>query len=168
MIVTQETQNSLIELIGKCFVENRYLDRLVSILGTKFAYNNTSNLIHKGIAHYFPLLADEIGEKTLERYNIPVYYPATPSAGQDYSSVEEIIKDMEERMLDFQIAMMGVCKIAQHNDDLHVYGRRCTGCSCWYDHECNVWLVNTGINAYRRSCSTCIYCYRRNVGCNLY
>ena len=34
MIVTQETQNSLIELIGKCFVENRYLDRLVSILGT--------------------------------------------------------------------------------------------------------------------------------------
>ena len=65
MIVTQETQNSLIELIGKCFVENRYLDRLVSILGTKFAYNNTSNLIHKGIAHYFPLLADEIGEKTL-------------------------------------------------------------------------------------------------------
>lgn len=121
MIVTQETQNSLIELIGKCFVENRYLDRLVSILGTKFAYNNTSNLIHKGIAHYFPLLADEIGEKTLERYNIPVYYPATPSAGQDYSSVEEIIKDMEERMLDFQIAMMGVCKIAQYNDDLHVY-----------------------------------------------
>lgn len=121
VLVTQATQQSLIELIGKCFSENRYLDRLVSVLGTKFAYNNTADLIHHHMAHYFPVLADEIGEKCLERYNIPVYYPATPEGGKDYSSVSEIIKDLEDKMVEFQIALMGVCKIAQDNGDLHVY-----------------------------------------------
>lgn len=121
MIVTQATQKALMELIGACFKENRYLDRLVSVLGVKFAYNNTANLVHHGIAHYFPNVADEIGEKCLERYNIPVYYEATPSGGQDYGSVSEIIKDLENHMIDFQIKIMAVCKIAQDNGDIHVY-----------------------------------------------
>lgn len=121
MIVSEETQKALTEIIGQCFRENRYLDRLVSVLGVKFAYNNTADLIHHGIAHYFPALSDQIGEKCLERYNIPVYYEATPSGGQDYSSVNEIIKDLEERMINFQISLMGVCKIAQDNNDIHVY-----------------------------------------------
>lgn len=121
MIVSEATQKALTEIIGQCFRENRYLDRLVSVLGVKFAYNNTADLIHHGIAHYFPTLSDQIGEKCLERYNIPVYYEATPSGGQDYSSVNEIIKDLEERMINFQISLMGVCKIAQDNNDIHVY-----------------------------------------------
>lgn len=121
MIVSEATQKALTEIIGQCFRENRYLDRLVSVLGVKFAYNNTADLIHHGIAHYFPALSDEIGEKCLERYNIPVYYEATPSGGQDYASVNEIIKDLEERMIDFQSALMGVCRIAQDNGDIHVY-----------------------------------------------
>ena len=103
MIVSEFTQKALTEIIGQCFRENRYLDRMVSIIGVKFAYNNTADLIHHGIAHYFPTLADTIGEKCLERYNIPVYYEATPSGGQDYGSVKEAIDDLEERMIDFQI-----------------------------------------------------------------
>ena len=121
MLVTENTQKVLTELIGKCFAENRYTDRLVSVLGVKFAYNNTADLIHQYIAHMYPALADTIGEKTLERYNIPVFYPATPEGGRDYNSVVDIIKDLEERTIDFQIALMGACKIAQDNGDIHVY-----------------------------------------------
>ena len=121
MLVTENTQKVLIEMIGKCFAENRYTDRLVSVLGVKFAYNNTADLIHQYIAHMYPALADTIGEKTLERYNIPVFYPATPEGGRDYNSVVDIIKDLEERTIDFQIALMGACKIAQDNGDIHVY-----------------------------------------------
>lgn len=121
MLVTKVTQDALTELIGRCFAENRYTDRLVSVLGVKFAYNNTANLIHHGIAHMYPVLSDEIGEKCLERYNISVEYPATPEGRRDYSSVNEIIKDLEERTIDFQIALMGVCKVAQENGDIHVY-----------------------------------------------
>lgn len=121
MLVTKSTQDAIIELIGRCYQENRYLDRLVSVLGVKFAYNNTANLVHHGISHMYPRIADTIGEKCLERYNIPVFYPATTEGGQDYASVREVIKDLEERTIDFQIMLMGVCKLSQENGDIHVY-----------------------------------------------
>src|SRR5574344_704082 len=86
MIVTQATIDAVTELIGECFKMNRHLDRLVSVLGVEFAYNNTADLVHQGIAHYYPMLADSLGEKCLERYNVPVYYAATPEGGQDFAT----------------------------------------------------------------------------------
>lgn len=121
MIVTQATIDAVTELIGDCFKMNRHLDRLVSVLGVEFAYNNTANLVHQGIAHYYPMLADSLGERCLERYNIPVYYAATPEGGQDYTSVTEIIKDLEKVNIEFQTKMMGCCKVAFENNDIHVY-----------------------------------------------
>ena len=121
MIVTQATIDAVTELIGDCFKMNRHLDRLVSVLGVEFAYNNTANLVHQGIAHYYPMLADSLGEKCLERYNVPVYYAATPEGGQDYTSVTEIIKDLEKVNIEFQTKMMGCCNVAFENNDIHVY-----------------------------------------------
>ena len=121
MIVTQATIDAVTELIGDCFKMNRHLDRLVSVLGVAFAYNNTSNLVHQGIGHYYPMLADSLVERCLERYNIPVYYAATPEGGQDYTSVAEIIKDLEKVNSEFQTKMMGCCKVAFENNDIHVY-----------------------------------------------
>ena len=121
MIVTQATIDAVTELIGDCFKMNRHLDRLVSVLGVEFAYNNTADLVHQGIAHYYPMLADSLGEKCLERYNVPVYYASTPEGGQDYTSVTEIIKDLEKVNIDFQTKMMGCCKVAFENNDIHVY-----------------------------------------------
>lgn len=121
MIVSKPTQDALMEIIKMCFIENRHLDRLVSVLGVKFACNNSADLIHHGIAHYFPALSDNIGELCLERYNIPVEYGATPSAFENYSSVTEIISTLENRIIDFQTAFMGVCKIAFENNDIHVF-----------------------------------------------
>ena len=121
MLVTQNTINAVTELIGECFKMNRHLDRLVSVLGTKFAYNQTANFVHHGIAHYYPVLADSLGERCLERYNIPVFYAATPEGSQDYKSVVEIIKDLEKINIEFQSMMMGCAKIAFDNNDIHVY-----------------------------------------------
>lgn len=121
MIVTQETQNVIIELIGECFKMNRILDRQVSVLGVKFVYSNTANLCHQYIAHYFPTLADKLGELCLERYNIPVAYPATPAGMQDYSDAEELIHDMEDKVIEFQTKFMGACRVAFENNDIHVY-----------------------------------------------
>lgn len=121
MIVSKQTVDALYELIKQCFVENRLLDRCVSVLGVKFACNQSAELIHKGIAHYFPALSDKIGESTLERYNIPVVYGETPSGAEDYFSVAEIIHIVNQRVIDFQSMMMGVCRIALDNNDIHVY-----------------------------------------------
>lgn len=121
MIVSKETQNAAMELIGECFKMNRQLDRMVSVLGVKFSYNNTANLIHHGIAHYYPVLADEIGEKCLERYSISVVYAPTPAGDKDYNTVKEIIQKFENINIEFQTLMMGCCKVAFDNNDIHVY-----------------------------------------------
>jgi len=121
MIVSKNTQDALMEIIKMCFTENRVLDRLVSVLGVKFACNNSAKLIHHNIAHYFPALSDNIGQLCLERYNISVEYGETPSASEDYSSVTEIISILEKRIIDFQTMFMGLCKITFDNNDFHVF-----------------------------------------------
>lgn len=120
-LVSQPTQDALMELIKACFRENRVLDRLVSILGVKFVMNQTAEFLHLHVSHYFPILADRIGESTLERYNIPVVYGETPKADEDYTSVKECLEIVERRMIDFQAMMMGVCKIAFDHNDIQVY-----------------------------------------------
>lgn len=121
MIVSKNTQDALMELIKQCFVANRKLDRCVSVLGVDFACNQSANLIHLHIAHYFPALSDKIGELSLERYNISVLYGETPSGYEQYSTVTELIYYIEQLTIDFQSMFMGVCKIAMDNNDIHVY-----------------------------------------------
>lgn len=121
MNVSDRTIEVLYELIGACFRENRAFDRKVSVLNTKFAMNNTAELCHKGIAHYFPSLADIIGEKCLERYNIDVKYEATPEGVEDYNNPKDIIYSMRDRTLEFQNMFMGCIMIVQQNQDIQCY-----------------------------------------------
>ena len=121
MIVSKNTQDALMELIKQCFIENRKFDRLVWVFFVKFSMKQVADLIHNGIAHWFPALSDKIGEQTLERYNISVIYGETPSGAEDYDRASDIIADVERRVIDFQTMFMGVCKIALENNDIHVY-----------------------------------------------
>lgn len=148
MIVTKSTQDALMELIKQCFTENRVLDRMVSVLGTKFAYNNTAELIHHKIAHYFPALSDKIGATCLERYNISVVYGETPAADEDYNSVAEIIGLIEGRIIDFQTMLIGVSKISFENDDLHVFVELSELLKDYNNIVAQVILLNDKIKAY--------------------
>lgn len=121
MIVSQNTQNALMEIIAQCFWENRKIDRMVSVLGVDLVCPNAANKIHHQIAHYFPQLSDLIGEKCLERYNISVLYGETPNGIENYNTAIELLDVLQKYVLDFQIMLMGVCKIAQENNDFHVY-----------------------------------------------
>lgn len=121
MNVSDETVVYLYELISECFSLNRKLDRQVSVLGTKFAMNNTANLCHQGFAHLFPQLADEIGEKCLERYNITVEYGFTQEAKSDYSTISEIIYLMNDEIIEFQNMLMGAIKFSYENNDIQIY-----------------------------------------------
>ena len=121
-MVTDDSVQILYELIKKCFEMNRILDREVSVLGATFAMNNIAKKCHLGIAHYFPSLADKIGELCLERYNISVVYGETPTADKEYNSPLEIISEMNSTVKDFQLFFMDdVCKRVFNNDDIQVY-----------------------------------------------
>ena len=121
MNVQQSTIDSIYELIKQCFVMNRKLDRMVSVMGVNFACNYSANKCHLGIAHYYPNLSDQIGERCLERYNIDIKYGETPSGKEDYLSVADIIQTMEDKVVEFQNMYMGAMKVAFENNDLQVY-----------------------------------------------
>lgn len=122
MNINQRTIDALYELVNQCFQMNRFCDSLVSVLGVKFAMNQTADKIHKnGICHYFPSLSDSIGDACLERYNIIVKYGATKEELSDYDSVMEMIEKLEERLIEFQNMYMGTMKISFENNDLHIY-----------------------------------------------
>jgi hypothetical protein len=119
--VSEKTIDGLYVLIKQCFEENRWTDRMVSVLGVKFACNQSSLLIHHGVAHAYPKLSDKIGELCLERYNIPVEYGSTNEGKQEYGSVMSMIQELEDRSIAFQNMLMGVMKIAWEDNDLQVY-----------------------------------------------
>lgn len=121
MLVSSKTVENLMYMVGECFKLNRVLDRCQSVIGVKFVYPVTAGLIHEHMAHWATAFADEIAEKTLERYNIPVIYYATPTGGKDYANIVEAIEDVETNIVNFQSMFMGCCKIAQENGDIHVY-----------------------------------------------
>lgn len=121
MNVSQSTIKALYDLIGECFQYNRWFDRWVSILGVNFACNQASLLIHHNIAHFYPALSDKIGERCLERYNIPVEYAATDEGKQNYNSVTDMIGQAEAKVIDFQNMFVAVIKIAKDNEDINVY-----------------------------------------------
>ena len=122
MFVSERTQAALQELIIECFQCNRNADRMVSVIGVDMVCPKTSVLLHHHIAHYFPAVADTIGEKTLERYNISVKYGATqPPFEISGLSLKGIIAKFEEMCVDFQSMLMATIKIALENNDIHVY-----------------------------------------------
>lgn len=121
MIVSERTQEAILELIAKCFEENRWADRAVSVLGVQFACNQTANLLHHHIAHLYPAISDQIGEKCLERYNIPIIYGATPKGDENYSSVREIIDNFKDRAIDFQSMLIMASQIAFTQNDIHIF-----------------------------------------------
>lgn len=120
-LVSQPTQDALMEFIKQCFTMNRFLDRCVSVLSVKFAMNQLANLLHHGLAHAYPAISDTTGEKCLEAYNIPIVYGETPRGDEDYSTVAECIHEINRRTIDFQTLTIGVCKIARDNNDIQVY-----------------------------------------------
>ena len=121
MIVSNKTQEAVLQLIAKCFEENRWADRAVSVLGVQFACNQTAQLLHHQIAHLYPAISDTLGEKCLERYNIPIVYGATPEGAENYNSVKEIIDGFRDRAIDFQSMLIAASKIAFGQDDIHVF-----------------------------------------------
>lgn len=64
-IVSKRTNVALQELIQECFQCNRNADRWVSVLGVDLVCPQAAKLLHQYVAHYFPTVADAIGEDVI-------------------------------------------------------------------------------------------------------
>ena len=119
--VTHETHLAVQELISLAYVTNAKIDRMKSVLVADLAYNETSEVVHEFIAHYFSNgIGDALSERCLERYNISVIFGNIPKMDKVYMSVTEVLEELQDVCIDFQNAMSKCIQVAVENDDRHI------------------------------------------------
>lgn len=115
-----KTISALQEMVDRSFKMTAFVDRIQSVLSTKFVCNQVGNLIHHGIAHkYSGFFGDQIAE-ILENYNIDVKYGNVPTMNKEYASVSEVIHKLNEEVINYQNALNMCYKISFDNMDVHV------------------------------------------------
>ena len=72
-LINDKIHNQLNLIVKKLFEGNRLLDRQMTQLEVKFVMNKTSGILHTGLAHKYPLLADKISEYMASRNCQTVY-----------------------------------------------------------------------------------------------
>lgn len=121
MYITQVTQFTVQELISLTYINNARIDRMKSVLLAKFSYNETADIVHEFIAHYFSNgIGDALSEKCLERYNIPVVFGGIPRMDKEYGSVREILEELLTLAVDYQNALSKCIAVAIENNDRNI------------------------------------------------
>lgn len=93
--ISEQTKKRLLFLVGRMFECNRYADRGMSLLETRWKMLTSAKYLHGLVAHAMLVLADYIGEY-LSSKNCEVIYPATLIGDQEYSSPLEFFNFMLE------------------------------------------------------------------------
>lgn len=117
--ISAQTKGKVEELISAQFQLNRYWDRAMSVLDTKFALTKFVSLAHPKLAHIYPLVADEYAD-ILIRWNYPVVYDTTFKDDSDYSSPMEFFEGQLERHLLIYELIRDAIKVALENEDYNV------------------------------------------------
>lgn len=118
--LTPNTISALQEMVDRSFKMTAFVDRIQSVLSTKFVCNQVGGLIHHGIAHrYSGFFGDKIAE-ILENYNIDVKYGNVPIMNKEYDSVSEVIHELNEEVTNYQNALNMCYKVSFNNMDIHV------------------------------------------------
>lgn len=121
MNITASTKSAVQELITQCYIDNARIDRMKSVLLADLSYNETADVVHKYIAHYFSNgIGDDLSEKCLERYNISVVFGGIPVMDKQYNTVEEVLNELLEIVIDFQNQLSMCIKIAMENMDKQI------------------------------------------------
>ena len=117
--ISTQTKGKIEELISAQFQLNRYWDRAMSVLDTKFAMNHFVELAHPRLAHIYPLEADLYADILL-RWNYPVVYDTTFKDDTDYASPMEFFEGQLERHLLIYQLIRDSIKVALENNDYNV------------------------------------------------
>lgn len=119
MLINDRTIKEINLISQQCFWLNRVVDRAVSVLSVKFGMPITSKILHQGLAHKYPLLADDVNE-ILDMFNEYIDYLDTPADVRDYEDIVELfqtILDENIRLYDMTRNAIFVCR---ENKDINV------------------------------------------------
>lgn len=118
MYLSEKTSQALDELVGLYFDANRTFDRAVSIMQNKWAMPQASEIIHKNLAHLFPLLADVVsGFK--DECNVTTIYLETHRDARDYANLLDMMENLLKEILTIYEAIKITYKLAKEEGDLN-------------------------------------------------
>lgn len=116
-LISPELNSRLDSLVTGAFLLNRVLDRMMSLFSVKFKLLNTSRILHKTLAHHFPLAGDEVSEFQDSRGMLTIY-GETPRADFDAITHIELFEMMLEEFVKYQDAIEDVIDYASTEKDL--------------------------------------------------
>lgn len=118
-LLKPDVKKALEDIIGQCFINNRYADRIASILSVSFIMPNASNEIHHRIAHMYLNKdgADAIGDY-IDSRNATAIYPATLLGNQEYGNAIECMAMLLKNQLELEKVIQHAIDVAKNSGDI--------------------------------------------------
>lgn len=118
-LLKPEMKKALEDIVGQCFINNRYADRIVSILSISFVMPNVANEIHHRIAHMYLNKngADAIGDY-MDGRNATTVYPETLLGAQEYGNAIDCMETLLRNQLELEKKVQIAIEVAWDIKDI--------------------------------------------------
>lgn len=120
MLIHDSTKSAMDQMAQRFFWMNKKIDRMKSVLNTKFAMPIFSNLVHLQLAHNYPLLADSINDIE-EMFNYDAEYLEVESAIENYEDVDTLVGQLYDWTIETNEQLNNLITISHNNGDFNVY-----------------------------------------------
>ena len=119
LLISERTIKEIKLFSQQCFWITRVVDRAVSELSTGFSCSKASEILHEGLAHEYPLLADYVNS-ILDMYNESIVYLETGKDDRDYESLSEIFQTILDENIRLYDMARNVYRVANEEGDFNV------------------------------------------------
>lgn len=102
-LLSKNISSQLNDLVTKCFMINRFLDRSMSLLSVHFKMPNSSKKLHPILAH--SILGDDFADSISDYKNskdVDTIYGATPIGNEMYNNPSEIWYRYQKELLELR------------------------------------------------------------------
>ena len=119
MLISEETSKALDLLYNQFFNLNSVYDNAVSYMLNEWCMPHASEVIHKNLAHAFPVMADMISE-IKDNYDEKSVRTTVPTHDETYDSLYDMMNNLYSYCANTYEMMKITSKIAMDNGDLNV------------------------------------------------
>lgn len=120
MLIHDSTKSAMDEMAQRFFWMNKKIDRMKSVLNTKFAMPIFSNLVHLQLAHSYPILADDINDIE-EMFNYDAKYLGVEGATEDYEDVSDLLGQLYDWTIETNDQLNYAIQVSLEEKDMNVY-----------------------------------------------
>lgn len=119
MLISEETSKALDVLYNQFFNLNAVYDNAVSYMLNVWCMPNASEIIHKNLAHAFPVMADMISE-IKDNYDVRSIRTEISRHDEEYEDLSDMMNTLYDYCESVYKILQQTSRIAMDNNDLNV------------------------------------------------